>query len=125
MAHYAFIRDDKVVQVIPGRDETDLPDGIESWETYYGEKYGATCLRTSYNTFQNQHLLGLEPFRGNFASIGFTYDSNLDAFLPPKPFPSWQLDNNFAWIAPVPKPAEGEWIWNEISKEWSEVNEVA
>ena len=73
MAHYAFLDENNVVvQVIVGRDEDDLVEGVASWEDYYGERHGQTCKRTSYNTAGNQHLLGGVPFRGNYAGIGYT-----------------------------------------------------
>jgi len=84
MAHYALLDDQNVVvQVITGRDENDLPDGITSWEDYYGAFHGLTCRRTSYNTHNGEHLLGGTPFRGNYAGIGYTYEPDLDEFVPP------------------------------------------
>lgn len=81
MAHYAFIDSNNiVVEVIVGRDEDEM--GID-WEQYYGEIRGLRCLRTSYNTINDQHLNGGIPFRGNYAGIGFYYDSELDKFIPP------------------------------------------
>lgn len=77
MAHYAFINEENVVvEVITGRDENDLADGIESWETYYAsQRPGLICKRTSYNTYrdadgQPQHRLNGQPFRGQYAGIG-------------------------------------------------------
>lgn len=86
MAHYAFINDNIVTEVIVGRDENDLPDGIVSWESHYGELREMTCLRTSYNTFidesgVSQHRYGGVPFRGTFAGVGYTYDSVADVFV--------------------------------------------
>lgn len=77
MAHYAFIDNNSiVVEVITGRDETDLVDGIESWEKHYEEfRPGLKCVRTSYNG----------NIRKNYAGIGYTYDEIRDAFIPPKP----------------------------------------
>jgi hypothetical protein len=121
MAHYAFLDDNGIVTgVIVGRDENDLPDWITSWEAYYGNRHGQTCLRTSYNTHGNQHLLGGTPFRGNYAGIGYRYDTDLDAFIPPQPFPSWTLDEStFLWAAPVPYPDDGEpYVWDENALNW-------
>lgn len=104
MAHYAFIDEQNIVtQVIVGRDEDDLPDGITSWEDYYGERYGQTCLRTSYNTYGNQHSNGGVPFRGNYAGIGYTYDEARDAFIAPEPPDAVGFDEDtLQWIVPKP-----------------------
>jgi hypothetical protein len=108
MAHYAFINSQNTVtQVIVGRDEDDLAEGVTSWEDYYGERMGERCLRTSYNTVAGQHTAGGTPFRGNYAGINYKYDEALDAFLPPQPFPSWTLNEaTYSWEAPVPYPTE-------------------
>lgn len=105
MAHYAFLNDQNVVvQVITGRDETDLPDGIDDWENYYGAFHGLTCRRTSYNTRGNQHMNGGTPFRGNYAGIGYTYDPDLDAFIPPEPPNATGFDEQtLSWIVPEPE----------------------
>ena len=88
MAHYAFLNDQNiVVAVIVGRDEDDLPDGITSWEDYYGDLRGRRCLRTSYNTRNGEHLTGGTPFRGTYAGIGYRYDDDLDEFVAPTPEP--------------------------------------
>jgi len=124
MAHYAFINSQNTVtQVIVGRDEDDLAEGVTSWETYYGEHMGERCLRTSYNTVAGQHTAGGTPFRGNYAGINYKYDEALDAFLPPQPFPSWTLnETTYSWEAPVPYPTDGEdYVWNENRKEWEPV----
>ncbi len=105
MAHYAFLDDGNLVtEVIVGRDEDDLIDGVTSWEDYYGAFRGQRCLQTSYNTLAGQHLNGGTPFRGNYAGVGYTYNENLDAFIAPKPEPTdeiadWVLDEEtFTWV---------------------------
>jgi len=121
MAHYAFVDEQNIVtQVIVGRDEDDLPDGITSWEDYYWNFHGQTCLRTSYNTHGNQHADGGVPFRGNYAGIGYTYDESHDAFIAPQPFLSWMLDETtFLWTAPIPYPNDGNlYLWDEDSQSW-------
>ena len=121
MAHYALLDDQGIVTgVIVGRDEDDLPDWITSWEAYYENRHGQTCRRTSYNTHGNQHPNGT-PFRGNYAGIGYRYDTDLDAFIPPQPFPSWTLDETtFRWVAPVPYPDDGEpYVWDENLLNWT------
>jgi hypothetical protein len=97
MAHYAFLDDNNVVtEVIVGKDEEE--DGID-WEKYYGDFRGQVCKRTSYNTYGNIHRGGGTPYRGNYAGIGFYYDSKLDAFISPKPSDGATLDSNtFTWI---------------------------
>lgn len=83
MAHYAFLDANNVVtHVIPGKDEGE--DGID-WEDYYGQFVGQVCKRTSYNSIANTHILGGTPYRKNYAGIGYTYDSERDAFIPPRP----------------------------------------
>lgn len=126
MAHYAFLDDNNlddnniVTEVIVGRDEDDLAEGVTSWEDYYGAVRGQRCLRTSYNTAAGVHSGGGEPFRGNYAGIGFEYREDLHAFIPPKPFESWVLDElTFVWEAPVPRP-EGDWVWDEQAGDWVE-----
>ena len=125
MAHYALLKDNVVRRVITGRDEDDLVDGIASWEDYYGNMLGMDCLRTSYNTQGNQHLLGGIPFRGNYAGIGYRYDTDLDAFIPPQPYPSWVLNETTClWDAPVAYPDDGLlYNWDEASQSWQEVTD--
>jgi len=82
MAHYCFLSNDgtnTVTEVIVGKDET-----TGDWESHYAAVRGQRCLRTSYHTRGGVHLNGGTPFRLNFASIGYRYDEQLDAFLPPE-----------------------------------------
>jgi hypothetical protein len=113
MAHYAFLDDNNVVtEVIVGIDETELIEG-KSPEAWYGEFRGQRCVRTSYNG----------NIRKNYAGIGFTYSDDLDAFIPPKPFASWLLDEEKAqWIAPIPYP-DGDlmYTWNEDLGDWEAI----
>lgn len=121
MAHYAFVDDTNIVtEVITGRDEDDLAEGVTSWEDYYGSLRGQRCLQTSYNTYGGVHAFGGIPFRGNYAGSGFEYREDLDAFIPPQPFPSWVLnEQTFLWDAPIPRPA-GDVVWDEIAGAWVE-----
>lgn len=118
MAHYAILNNNNIViDVIVGKDENEtLPDGYSSWEEYYGGK------RTSYNTIGNTHKEGKTPFRKNFAGIGYTYDEQFDAFIPPRPYNSWKFDyQTFLWKAPVPQPQYEVgyvWLWSEVNQEW-------
>jgi hypothetical protein len=111
MAHYAFLDENNIVtEVIVGTDETELIEGKDP-ETWYGEFRGQTCKRTSYNG----------NIRKNYAGIGFTYDDALDAFIPPKPFDSWILNEEVAqWEAPTQRP-EGAYNWNEETLSWIEL----
>jgi len=125
MAHYAFVDDNNIVtNVFVGRDENDLPDGITSWEDYYGDRHGLTCLRTSYNTYGNQHGFGGSPFRGNYAGVGYRYDDTLDAFIPPQPYPSWVLNETTClWDAPVLYPDDGQpYSWDEDTVSWVQID---
>ena len=110
MAHYAFINENNIVsEVIVGIDEIELIEGKDP-ETWYGEFRGQTCKRTSYNG----------NIRKNYAGIGFTYDAELDAFIPPKPYPSWLLDEETCqWQAPVEYPNDDlDYEWNEAEINW-------
>ena len=136
MAHYAFINNQNiVVQVIVGRDEDDLenlPEGFDSWESYYSELHNMKCLRTSYNTHHNKHFYydseGQEQptdtqekaLRGNYAGEGFTYDPVNDVFIRPKPFESWILNEEiWDWEAPVPYPDDNQYYeWSDKAQNW-------
>lgn len=122
MAHYAFIDENNiVVEVIVGRNEDEVVQGISDWEAYYTTKReGLRAVRTSYNTRAGEHLYGRTPFRGNYAGIGFRYDETLDAFIPPKPYDSWILnETRFIYEAPIPYPSDGgEYSWNEEDQSW-------
>ena len=76
--------------------------------------------QTSYNTQGGVHLLGGTPFRKNHASIGYTYDEDKDAFIPPKPFNSWILNEDTCiWEAPVAMPIDdNKYSWNEQTLSW-------
>lgn len=99
MAHYAFLDENNIVtEVIVGKDEKE--DGID-WEVWYGEFRGQSCKRTSYNTLAGEHRNGGVPFRKNYAGIGYFYDPERDAFIPPKPSDDCVLDEySCNWICP-------------------------
>lgn len=126
MAHYAFLDKNNIVtEVIVGRDEDDVVDGITDWEAHYSAFRGQRCLRTSYNTAGNTHINGGTPFRGNMAAIGYKYDDELDAFIPPKPYESWVLNlETFLWDPPVPVPVIGQrYWWDEENLTWVAIEE--
>lgn len=120
MSHFAKVLDGAVVQVIVAEQ-----DFFESFiDTSPGE-----WIQTSYNTRGGVHFDPTtgEPsedqskaLRKNFASVGFSYDRDLDAFIPPQPYPSWSMDNDSClWFAPIPKPTDGgAYDWDEAAQQW-------
>jgi len=124
MAHYAFLdATNTVTEVIVGKNENE--DNID-WEVHYGNFRGQICKRTSYNTHGGAHSSGGTPFRKNYAGIGYTYDSQRDAFIPPKPYASWQLnEDSCLWEAPTPYPTDSgteetpkRYTWDEATVSW-------
>jgi len=113
MAHYAKVVDSIVTKVIVAEAEffnTFIDDSAGEW------------IQTSYNTHGGEHTLGGTPLRKNFAGIGYTYDKEKDAFIPPQPFASWTLNETTClWEAPVAMPEDGHYIWNENITNWTEV----
>jgi hypothetical protein len=113
MAHFAHIKDGIVDQVIVIDQET-LNTG--NWGN------PSEWIQTSYNTQGGQHPEG-RPLRKNYAGIGYSYDAGRDAFIPPKPFPSWVLNEDTClWGSPVPMPTDGKmYTWDEETTSWVEV----
>ena len=114
MAHFAKVKDGKVIKVIVA--EQEFIDNLVELEA-------GTWIQTSYNTRGGKHLLGGTPLRKNFAGLDYTYDLKKDAFIPPKKFESWILDENTClWKAPIPKPDdEKKYVWNEDNQTWDEI----
>jgi hypothetical protein len=114
MAHYAILDENNIVtDVFVGKDEGD--EGADDWEVYYGAK------RTSFNTVGGVHSSGdnTKAFRKNYAGIGYTYDADRDAFIPPQPFPSWTLnESSCLWEPPIPQPTDVPRQWNEETTSW-------
>ena len=115
MSHFAKVNAHGTVeQVIVAEQDfiNTLPDA-SSW------------VQTSYNTYGGVHVLGGTPLRKNYAGIGYKYDADKDAFIPPKPFPSWLLDEDTClWGAPTPYPTDGKrYTWDETTTAWVEVVE--
>jgi hypothetical protein len=107
MAHYAFITDGIVTEVIAGIDELELIEGLDT-ETWYGNFRGQTCKRTSYNN----------KIRGVYAAKGYSYNETEDIFITPQPYPSWTREGSF-WNAPTPRPEDGNlYSWNEETLSW-------
>jgi hypothetical protein len=112
MAHYAKVQDGLVTQVIVAE--------AEFFDTFVDDSPGE-WIQTSYNTHGGQHPEG-RPLRKNYAGIGYSYDKQRDAFIPPKPFASWILDEETClWNAPTPYPDDGkDYRWNEDTLSWEE-----
>ena len=115
MSHYAKVENGIVTQVIVAEEDFIATGAL-------GDPAG--WIQTSYNTLGNQHPEG-RPLRGNYAGVGFTYDSGNDVFVAPKPFESWLLNNStWLWEAPTPMPADGKvYNWNEETQSWVELTQ--
>jgi len=114
MAHYAKISNGIVTQVIVAEKEF--------FDTFVDSSPGE-WIQTSYNTQGGIHLLGGTPLRKNFAGIGYSYDKEKDAFIPPKQFGSWILNEETClWDAPVPHPGDDKiYQWDEDAINWIEI----
>jgi hypothetical protein len=135
MAHFAKLGVGNIVeQVIVVSNDIAITEqaGVDFINKLYNTR--DVWKQTSYNTLAGVHLLGGTPFRKNYAGIGFQYDQQRDAFIPPKPFNSWILnEDNCRWIAPKPypetynlglldedniTPIKDPYIWNESIINW-------
>lgn len=114
MSHFAKVVDGKVTQVIVAE--------AEFFQTFVDSSPGE-WVQTSYNTHGGQHSNGGTPLRKNYAGIGYSYDRTKDAFIPPKPFASWVLnDTTCLWDAPTPMPTDDKvYEWDETTTSWKEV----
>jgi len=118
MAHFAEIKNNIVKKVVVinnnellDGDQESETKGIDFCESLYGHR---NWVQTSYNN----------NFRHNFASVGFIWDSENDAFYAPEPYASWSLDENFIWQPPIPHPNDGElYTWNEETQTWDLITE--
>jgi len=117
MSHFAKVNNGIVEQVIVAEPEF--------FETFVDSSPGE-WIQTSYNTRGGVHINGGTPLRKNYAGIGFTYDRTRDAFIPPKPYASWVLNEDTClWDAPVAYPTDGkQYSWNEQTQQWEEVTGV-
>ncbi len=109
MGHFAKVENGIVTQVIVAeQDYIDTLNDASSW------------IQTSYNTYGGVHKLEGTPLRKNYAGVGYTYDSERDAFIPVKPFPSWVLnEESCIWEAPTPYPNSNDaYGWNETNQTW-------
>jgi hypothetical protein len=123
MSYFAKVVDGIVINVI--RADQDFMDN-------YIDTIPGAWIQTSYNTSGGVHIDpdtrqpdDGTPLRYNFAGIGFTYDSERDAFIPPKPFASWLLNQDTClWGAPIPQPDDDQYYtWNEETQTWDEVDD--
>jgi hypothetical protein len=118
MAHYAQIDENNIVTQVIVIDNKDTADANGVEKEYIGAAFcerlfGGTWKQTSYNG----------NIRKNYAGIGYTYQADIDAFVPPKPYASWTLDANTQWQPPVAMPTDGKmYSWNEETQTWVEVN---
>jgi hypothetical protein len=114
MSHFAKVNNGIVEQVIVAEPEF--------FETFVDSSPGE-WIQTSYNTRGGVHANGGTPLRKNYAGIGYTYDRVLDAFIPPKPYASWTLNEDTClWDAPVAYPDDGKtYSWDEATTNWIEV----
>ena len=120
MAYFAKLGVGNIVETVESVSNdiaTSEQAGVEFLQDLYKDR--AVWKQTSYNTYGGQHKLGGTPFRKNYAGIGFTYDQARDAFIEPKPFDSWTLNETTCmWDPPVPRPESGSYTWNETTKQW-------
>ena len=114
MAHFAEVVNGIVRRVIVAEQ-----DFIDSGAVGIPSRW----VQTSYNTYGGVHKLGETPLRKNYAGIGYTYDNQRDAFIPPKPYPSWNLnENSCLWESPIPYPTDGnQYKWDETTQTWDEL----
>jgi len=128
MASFAKLNSENIVTTVVSVVNDVLKDsngveqesiGIQFLKSLYNEP-NAIWKQTSYNTHGGIHSLGGVPFRKNHAGIGYIYDSQRDAFISPKPYNSWILNETTClWKAPIAYPNDGQlYIWNEQTLNW-------
>ena len=121
MAHFAKLgKGNKVLTVTVVHN--DVAPTEQAGRDFLNNVYNTNdnWFQTSYNTYGGVHKLGGTPFRKNYAGIGYKYDQTKDAFIPPKPYNSWTLNEETCqWEAPVVKPDDGQkYLWNEETQQW-------
>jgi hypothetical protein len=126
MAHFAKLGTGNIVErveVVSNDIATTEQAGVDFLNNLYGTN--DIWKQTSYNTYGGIHQLDGTPFRKNYAGIGFKYDQYKDAFIPPKPYNSWTLNETTClWEAPVAYPTDGQkYQWNETNQTWDLVEE--
>ena len=115
MSHFANIDDNNIVTQVIVAEQDFIDSGVVGNPSKW--------IQTSYNTYAGQHKNGGTPLRKNYAGIGYSYDARRDAFIPPKPFNSWVLNEDTClWDAPVAMPDDGKiYSWDEDTTSWVEV----
>lgn len=117
MAYFAQIDENGVVLQVISINDNEAPNPAPEHSEPLGQQFIASIglpgnwRQTSFN----------HRFRKQYAGIGYTYDEANDVFVAPQPFASWSLDSNHDWQPPVPKPAQGDWYWNEDDLNWVEI----
>ena len=116
MAHFAQIDGNNIVTQVLVIEQDVVNTGL------FGEP--SSFVQTSYNTYGGVHTLGGTPLRKNYAGIGYTYDSGRDAFIPPKPYNSWVLNETTClYEAPTPMPTDDKrYSWDEDTTSWVEIS---
>jgi hypothetical protein len=116
MSHFAHIDQNNIVTQVIVAEQDFINSGVVGNPSEW--------VQTSYNTFAGQHKNGGTPLRKNYAGIGYTYDAGRDAFIPPKPFNSWILDEDTClWNSPTPMPMDGKiYNWDENTLSWVEIS---
>jgi hypothetical protein len=115
MSHFAQIDENNIVTQVLVIEQDVIDTGL------FGDP--SSFVQTSYNTIGGVHTLGGTPLRKNYAGIGYTYDVSRDAFYAPKPYASWNLNEDTCiWEAPTPRPVDGDkmFVWNEDTLSWVE-----
>jgi hypothetical protein len=117
MAHFAQIDANNIVTQVLVIEQDVVNTGL------FGEP--SSFVQTSYNTHGGVHTLGGTPLRKNYAGIGYTYDASRDAFIPPKPYNSWVLNETTClWDAPIAMPTDEKmYSWDENTVNWVEITE--
>lgn len=121
MAHFAEVDENNIVVRVLVVDDMHEENGAEYLSNVCG--LGGRWIKTSYNTIKGEHKLGGTPLRKNFAGIGYVYNEELDAFIPPRVFPSYLFDEETCnWVPPIPLPNDGKvYAWNETTLSWDEL----
>jgi hypothetical protein len=121
MGHFAEINSQNIVQRVLVVPDSQDSRGNDFLSVDLG--LGGTWIQTSYNTGCGTHILGGTPLRKNYAGFGYTYDVTRDAFIAPKPFNAWLLDENTCcWYPPTPHPMDGkQYYWSDDTNSWLEM----